>query len=349
MTGIELAGVGAVSPAGWGIKPLWDAVKQGNPLPEQSLVHPVGRRPFRIRPVPPPEPPIPILRHPRLRRSSPISRYTVAAGLEALQGEDALPSNEFPISRPERFAVISCVMNGCVQYSRRFYQEVLEQPATASPLLFPETVFNAPASHLAAVLGAVDRNVTLVGDQTTYLQALALGASWIDVGEVDECLIVAAEEVDWTTAEGLRLFSPDAITSEGAAAVHLRRTEELEGRVLLDIVTDWAGYRTRSERATAAESIFNELTSSEERTIWVEEANSRPRVKAVQNKFRDVETMGKCWIPARVLGDGMAVGGGWQCVLAIEALRRKEYAVACVRVLGVQGQGLGVRFRLGKT
>ena len=40
-----------------------------------------------------------------------------------------------------------------IRYSERFFGEVLENPATASPMLFPETVMNAPASHMAAYLG----------------------------------------------------------------------------------------------------------------------------------------------------------------------------------------------------
>ena len=54
-----------------------------------------------------------------------------------------------------RLGIVACTMAGSVAYSRRFYEEVLREPATASPLVFPETVFNAPASHLAAYLGTL--------------------------------------------------------------------------------------------------------------------------------------------------------------------------------------------------
>ncbi len=60
-------------------------------------------------------------------------------------------------------------------YSRRFYEEVLRDPATASPLIFPETVFNAPASHLAAFLGTTAINYTLVGDEGTFLAGTRAG------------------------------------------------------------------------------------------------------------------------------------------------------------------------------
>ena len=70
-------------------------------------------------------------------------------------------------------------MSGSVNYSRRFYDETLKDPATASPLVFPETVFNAPASHLAALLGTTAINYTLVGDPGTFLQGIALAADWL--------------------------------------------------------------------------------------------------------------------------------------------------------------------------
>ena len=84
--------------------------------------------------------------------------------------------------------IIVCVLSGCVNYSRRFYDETLKDPGTASPLVFPETVFNAPASHISAFLGSMAVNYTLVGDAGTFLQGLATGANWLIEGKVSECL-----------------------------------------------------------------------------------------------------------------------------------------------------------------
>ena len=89
------------------------------------------------------------------------------------------------------------MLAGLVTYSRRFYEEVLRDPATASPLIFPETVFNAPASHLAAYLGSTAPNCTLVGDDGMFLQGLALAAQWLMEDEIDGCVVIGAEELDW--------------------------------------------------------------------------------------------------------------------------------------------------------
>src|SRR6266568_1887131 len=145
---IFVHGIGAVSPAGWGMLPLREALAKGEPLQVNELARPGWTRSLRVRPVPPPSPRPDFLTHARLRRTSPITQYAVAAALEAL-GNDAARVSGGSL----RLGIIFCVMTGCVNYSRRFYDETLKDPATASPLVFPETVFNAPASHLAALLG----------------------------------------------------------------------------------------------------------------------------------------------------------------------------------------------------
>src|SRR5262245_26804083 len=143
---IFVHGIGAVSPAGWGVLPLREALSKGGPLAVKELARPGWTRSLRVRTVPPPPTPRPnFLAHARLRRTSPITQYAVAAAVEAL-GDDAARVNRAAL----QLGIILCVMTGCVNYSRRFYDETLKDPATASPLVFPETVFNAPASHLAA-------------------------------------------------------------------------------------------------------------------------------------------------------------------------------------------------------
>src|SRR6266511_2316719 len=205
---IFIHGIGAVSPAGWGVLPLREALAKGEPLPVKELARPGWTRSLRVRPVPPPSPRPNFLSHARLRRTSPITQYAVAAALEAL-GEDAACVSNGSL----RLGILFCAMTGCVNYSRRFYDETLNDPATASPLVFPETVFNAPASHLAALLGTTAVNYTLVGDPGTFLQALALAADWLLSESVDGCLVIGAEEMDWLTADAQRLFTRKIIPS----------------------------------------------------------------------------------------------------------------------------------------
>ena len=141
MSRIFVHGLGAVSPAGWGVATLRDALKRNLPIPVKTLARPGWEKSLQVRSVPQPISSPAFFAHPRLRRANSIAQYTVAAALEALGNDVAkIQTGEL------RLGIVVCVMAGSVNYSRRFYEEVLREPATASPLIFPETVFNAPAS-----------------------------------------------------------------------------------------------------------------------------------------------------------------------------------------------------------
>ena len=74
----------------------------------------------------------------------------------------------------------------------------------ASPLLFPETVFNAPASHLAAILGITGASYTIVGDGAVGLLALKMAEDLMANPALDRCLVVGAEEADWLLCDAYR-------------------------------------------------------------------------------------------------------------------------------------------------
>jgi hypothetical protein len=214
---ICIRGVGAVSSAGWSAAAMHATVLAGTPLPATPCARPGEGRswPCASR-LAPPAPPEKIARHPRLRRSSAITRYSVAAALEALAdgGHD-------PAAPPPGLGILFVMQNGCVNYTGRFYHEVLQNPAQASPLIFPETVFNAPASHIASFLGVDGAVSTLVGSSNAIMEALDTAAFWISSGIVEECLLIAAEECDWLSAEALTYYHPKLIASEGAGALLL--------------------------------------------------------------------------------------------------------------------------------
>ena len=54
MNNIFVCGLGAVSPAGWGVAPLREALARGEPLPIKELARPGWTDPLRVRAVPAP-------------------------------------------------------------------------------------------------------------------------------------------------------------------------------------------------------------------------------------------------------------------------------------------------------
>lgn len=171
----------------------------------------------------------------------------MAAAWEALGPRD--PQAVSPES--PRLGIVVCVMSGSVIYSRRFFDEVLKSPATASPVLFPETVYNAPASHLAAMLGAEGRNYTLVGDPSAFLAGLGIAAGWMLNGDAESALVVGVEETDWLTAEAWELFRGRTPSPRGEPG-HCCWNARPPGTIaVLDTVTDRMPYGSLAQRPAA--------------------------------------------------------------------------------------------------
>lgn len=337
MIGICVHGLGAVSPAGWGVAPLRQALSTGSPLPCTPLSRPGQERPLRVRPVPPPNPRPAFLGHPRVRRSAAITHYVLGAALEALNHSEIGPRPE-----EERLGLIVCVMSGCVTYSRRFFEEVLEDPPTASPLLFPETVFNAPASHLAAMLGATGEALTLVGDEGVFLQGLAAASHWLEDGKVDACLVVGAEEMDWLIADAVRLFNRRRVHAAGAGALYLRRRTLKPAAVQLTGITSEHRFSGRQSRRTAALRMRAEVPPAGARALLVLGTQRLPDDRDELHAWRDWQ--GSRLEPRIVLGDGFPASTAWHCVAACDAVARGVVDGAVVSVVGTNQQAIGAIF-----
>ena len=337
MSRVFVCGLGAVSPAGWAAGDLRDALAKGEPLPVRPLERPGWTNAIRARLVPPPASRLPFLAHPRLRRTSPITHYLAAAALEA--AASVRPNND----RTRSLGIIVCLQSGCVQFSFRFFDETLKDAATASPLLFPETVFAAPASHVAALLQNAPLVYTLTGDPACFLQGLALGAQWLQEKAVDACLILAAEETNWLLADALWHFEHQAIVSAGAGGLCLALDPELSLGVELSLITDAHTYTTQTDRAKAARLMRAQLPQPSQRELLCDGTGGSPRTDP-EERAAWYDWTGPRLSPKQVLGEGMAVAGAWQCVAACQGLIGGDFAAATVSVVGSNQQAIGARF-----
>ena len=157
-----IAGIGWITPLGADLETVWREIERGVVPEPQTITNPETGRVHPYLPIPPALT-ADLAREPRLRRSSAISFYAVAAARRALADASLTLTPDIAA----RTAIVLAVTDGGVVYTRRFYEQIVKQGANAaSPLLFPETVYNAPASHLAAHLGIDGASYTLVGDST---------------------------------------------------------------------------------------------------------------------------------------------------------------------------------------
>lgn len=330
---MAVRGAGAVSPAGWGMEAMLAAVGGGRALSPEVLRRAPGAPEVRVRRVPPPSGPPAFAREPRLRRTSAIARFAVAAALEALGSRrDEIASGGL------RLGIIMTLLNGCVNFSQRFYGEVLSDPTTASPLIFPETVFNAPSSHLAALLGSGGINYTLVGDTAQFVAALRLAAQWLESGQADGVLVVGAEEFDRLSGEGAVLLDRGLVVAEGAGALYLERSGRPE------VALSGPVSHALQPAAAAAERVVAGLRgSAPEGTLWVDGLSGGRRTDAPERAA--LTPLGRRRVsPLQVLGHGMGAAAAWQCALAWAAVQSHEAPAAAVLSVGHNQQSAGVLF-----
>jgi hypothetical protein len=338
VSGVFVHGLGAVSPAGWNVELLHAAVSKQSVAAPIQVPRPGWPAGVQVRRVPAPTTKPTFLAHARLRRSSPISHFAVSAALEAI-GADAAAVSAGKV----RLGIILCVMSGCVNYSRRFYDEVLKEPSTASPLVFPETVFNAPCSHLAALLGAKGITYSIVGDPGTFLQGLALGGEWLLNREVDGCLVIGAEEGDWITADAFRHFSRKLILSEGAGAIYLKSEHPAKTAIELKGVTDSYSFFNHETRLAAAKKMRAELPPGSGEDLLVQGTQGIPVLDAPENRVWQ-NWPGRRLSVKRFLGEGLTAGAAWQCLAGIKMLQAQGSGSLLVSVAGCNQQVIGAHF-----
>jgi len=337
---VYVRGVGAVSPAGWGAAALVAALENAVPLPTIPLARPGWDKTVATRPVPTPATRPAFLQHARLRRAGPISQYAVAAGLEAL-GTDTAEVQAGHL----KLGIVVCVMAGGVSYSRRFFEEVLRDPLTASPLVFSETVFNAPASHLAAFLGIDTAGYTVIGDDGAFLQGLAMAAQWIAQGDLAACLVVGAEEVDWIVSDAMRLFDRSAIQSGGAGALYLSGKASDNASVQLSAVTDSFNYSADQNRTKAARGMRAQLPNGAAGELLCSGERGSPRADRAERSAWE-GWPGLRQTPRTILGEAFVASTAWQCVAACQWLRGGLGTAANVSIVGANQQAIGARFVL---
>ena len=329
---LSILGVGCVTALGRDWKTVWEQICAEKRPPPDALQGPGCAEPVEVFKTALPD--IPATASARLRRSGPISYFACAAAADAVQESGPLPA--------ARTALVFAASDGSVSYTRRFYEEVVARGA-GSPLLFPETVYNAPASHVAAMLGLDGVVLTLVNDATAGMDALATASELIGSGEVDRCLVVAAEELDWITCEGYRRWKMTAssaetergaVLAEGAVALvlgppssaHVQISRVHPGRIL----------RRHSDARQTLRRVIGELADGTTPDLAVLSASGTRSGILEESLVRECFPGARLLAPKRFAGEAFAVSSLLQCLCAREALIRSGTAI--VPVLGWSGQ-----------
>jgi 3-oxoacyl-(acyl-carrier-protein) synthase len=326
---LAIAGMGWVTPLGSGVDSVWKRLLQGDEASATTISELFSDRCYSAFRVP--ESAMAGFAHPRLRRASVISRFAAAAGLDALRDAGVKLGSQ----NSERTALIFAISNGGVIYTKRFYGDVVEAGAQkASPLLFPETVFNAPASHLAAILGITGATYTLVGDGAVGLAAIKMAEDLMANEALDHCLVVGTEEVDWLLCDAYRRWrllrsappiepfreqQRGMILSEGAGAILLAR----EGPFTIECAHPGGYFTKRAEAKEILKRIVSELSQTEIDLV-ISSANGTFVDEAESKALKQIIPGVLVYTGKPALGESVGAAGLWQVILAAQALRSAE-------------------------
>jgi 3-oxoacyl-(acyl-carrier-protein) synthase len=354
---LHIAGMGWVTPLGSGVDEVWKRLLNGETSVAEPLSSPLGRdySVFRVPASALAKAPA----HPRLRRSSAISRFAAVAGLEAL----AYANVKLDPKVAKRTALIFAVSNGGVIYTKRFYHDIVESGAqAASPLLFPETVFNAPASHLAAILGIRGATYTLVGDGAVGILALKMADDLLLDDALDYCLVVGAEEADWLLCDAyhkwrlLRSAPPvepfrqsprGTILSEGAGAILLGRS----GPIQIAKLSGGTNFVHQREAPAAVEKVFAELSDPPPDLVSAS-ANGTFIDRAERSAIDRHSPSTRVYAIKQALGESVGASSFWQTIAAAKALITQQLPhqtepialrTALVSTCGLNQQVAGLR------
>jgi 3-oxoacyl-(acyl-carrier-protein) synthase len=325
-----IQGVGAVSPLGPNAATTWARLAAGNEAPRKPLPNGVTDREYYYVPVP--EKFITEAgRQPRLRRSGTLSLMGAAAAYDAL----ADAGIQLDAELGTRCAVIYAICSGGVNYTRRFYHEIVSQGANAaSPILFPETVYNAPASHLAALLKLDGQSYTLVGDSAVGLSAIHFAAQLLaNQRELELCVVVGTEEADWILSDAFESWrmatrSPDfevfgklqgTIFGEGAAAVVLGRTA---GIPVMRIGPGLSFFSQRDALA-AARQVIESMVEGEIPDCVISSANGTFVDQIEERVLRELLPKALVYSYKPALGEALGASAVFQTVFATLAVRNQ--------------------------
>jgi 3-oxoacyl-(acyl-carrier-protein) synthase len=210
--------------------------------------------------------------------------------------------------------------------------------------LFPETVFNAPASHLAAILGITGATYTLVGDGAVGLLAIKMAEDLMASEALDYCLVVGTEEIDWLLCDAyrrwrlLRLAPPiepfskqrrGMILSEGAGAIllaHLPRrsaAEAGEGLFTIECTHPGGHFGKRAEAKEILKRILRDLSETDIDLV-ISSANGTFVDRAEYRALKAVLPNAFVYTAKPALGESVGAAGLWQVILAARALGSAE-------------------------
>jgi len=189
---IVITGLGVIGSLGLGKEAFWESLRQGRSgireISHFDPSHTGSRLGGEVRDFDPKD----FLAAAKVRRLDRVSQMAVAAARLAF--EDAHLGST-PEVVPSIGVILGSGFSGLVS-TEAFFRGLLEMgPSGANPMLFPNTVPNAPASQVAIEMGFKGPNVTLSHKEVSGENAIAYACDLIRHGRAEVILAGAVDEL----------------------------------------------------------------------------------------------------------------------------------------------------------
>ena len=301
---IVVTGIAAISAAGVGIVPLVDAVRSGT-----SVLQPVPREvtgadgllwgkaeAFRAADFMPPL---------KARRFDRASLFAVATAGMALKDAGIDPR----AGNGDRIGItLGCGFGG-IANSEEFLRGWFEKGQEGLvPMLFPNTVPNAPASNASIEHGMKGPNVTQVQRFCSAEAALQIACRFLEEGRADVMLTGGVDELNPVVMQGFasagQLHSWAKGFGEGCGMLVLERRESAVARGASPLAAI-TGIRTIGRLLSGREDEGAERLSSPATPDYVSFSGCAEEIPFFTDRFRGSETVSV----GRLIGRSLAMGG----------------------------------------
>ena len=319
MTTIAITGLGLVLPCGDGPEAARASLASALPCfrelaPEAGIGRAAMCPDFKPAGIIPPM---------QLRRLDRASRYAWVAATQAF-ADAGLDPKAFG---GERIGLAAGTLTGGSEASEAFYRPYLERgPEAASPLLFPNSVANAPSGYVAVTFGIKGPSATLLEREVAAFEALEQAQRWLRTGRCDAVLVLGFDSIFPLLThilQGARMTSRHGdpkpmqgggmLMGEGAQAFLLEREGDAKARGARIRATlgglSWLApvdeYADRAACLTAA--VSEVLNAPPER--WISGANGERRLDAAERELWAQPNLPKPLTPKALWGEFCGCGG----------------------------------------
>jgi 3-oxoacyl-[acyl-carrier-protein] synthase II len=232
----------------------------------------------------------------QLRRLDRASRYAWVAAAQAFADAGFDPK----AFGGERIGLAAGTLTGGSEASEAFYQPYLARgPEGASPLLFPNSVANAPSGYVAVTFGLKGPSATLLEREVATFEALEQAQRWLRTGRCDAVLVLGLDSLFPLLTRVLRgarmtarhgdptpMKGGGMLMGEGAQAFLLEREEDARARgarirALLGGLSCLAPADEYADRAACLTTAVAEVLSGPPER-WISGASGERRLDAAE-------------------------------------------------------------------